>query len=272
MVELYSGNGMTQNWIARIEQDMLKHHEHVKILRQTVSSFTNLEHDPIRIRGEFLNQLLSIQASREFAHHQAVQQLVAAMEEQLFWNSQPGEPVSSEERANLMRMCEEIRLHVVCGTLFSLSRSNNFSNASSSSWTDARSSSCPNSICHGQGGVTYSAYVDKTIILMPCMQTPQQAHEALEQLSALYDQTSKQTDWVLDLSQLKEINPGLMEMLLSYGHQLSQNNRDVLLCWLPQIALHSSFEQSLRETFCLEQLGNYYFSGALINSLSGQGD
>lgn len=263
---------MTQNWLARIEQDVLKHHAHVKILHQTVSSFTNLEQDPIRVRGEFLNQLLSIQASQEFAHHQAVQQLVTAMEEQLFWNSQPGEPISNEERENLMRMCEEIRLHIVCGTLFSLGRSNNFSNASPTSWPEIRSSSSPNNICHGQGGVTYSAYGDKTIILIPCIHTAQQAHEALEQLSALYDLTSKQTDWILDLSQLKELTPGFMEMLLSYKHQLSQNNREVLLCWFPQVALCSPYEQSLKELFCLEQLGNYYFSRALIYSLSGQVD
>ncbi len=240
-------------------RSLWKSQQHVIALLEILTRFNNTEENPVLLRKQFLENLLALQTSDSLFENEKLQHLCHSLEEALLWNSKPGEQFPSVNKLRMLAACEEIRLYIV---LRALCTSLAIETVEEEAFCELlhKGDSLPfGPINHGFGKVTHTTFRNKTIILLPPIQSVEQCHDVLSELSVIHD-IAIPNDWVIDFSALRQLPDIFYATLRSYQADFRRQHRKLHLCWIPESLFSAPSMEHLKASFPTQHIGGYYFS------------
>lgn len=241
-----------------ISEELLKSHKLIHSLTEIVLKLN--EHTPLSPGDgrRCLTALLALQALESTEANKAVRELSNAIEKKLFWEIQPGQPLSREEKNSLIKDCEAIKIHILAVATWFLAQKGAVP-APTTMASTPNTAIDTGAVTFGLGGLTYTTFQQHMIILFSSIRTTEESFDVIFELSRVYDLTPPNYHWVMDFSGAKELPPNFMHILESYNQQLNRDNRKLLVCWLnPKLLIET--DQELIERLGLVMIGGYYFT------------
>ncbi len=229
--------------------------EQIRALVLSVSTFTNLERDAIKLRQLFLDKILAIQCDPLLANDERVQEITTSLENQLFWNSKPGTPITVEEKELILRECDSLRLQA-CVRYLDRARSE----MSSRGKTRGHASRMSVMIFRTPNGITHGVSRDSALLFLPFMQATEQADQVAEELANIYQLTQGSMNWIVDCSLVETFSPQLVYALCELKALLLRAGKCLDLFWVGSGCSPEESANVLIRSFSLELAGKFYFT------------